>query len=163
VIALDASQAECIVFTYKEGLLSPIAHDLEIRVTRFSLEIDPAAPSVRGRFDARSLQVISPASLSSRDRRTIEGHIVDDVLGAEKYPEIVFTSRSVDGNRIRGELALHGRNREIDVTTHKEGDRLVAEARIHQPDFGIKPFTAMLGTLKIRADVAIRLTVREIW
>ena len=32
----DATTAECLVLTYKEGLLSAVAHDLEIRVARFA-------------------------------------------------------------------------------------------------------------------------------
>jgi len=37
---LDASTAECLVFTEKEGLLSGVAHDLKLRVERFRLRID---------------------------------------------------------------------------------------------------------------------------
>ena len=48
----DASSAECLVLTYKEGLLSAVAHDLRIRVTRFDVEASLSPPSVRARFDA---------------------------------------------------------------------------------------------------------------
>ena len=34
--------ARCTVYTFKEGLLSAIAHDLEIAVERFSIEWDDA-------------------------------------------------------------------------------------------------------------------------
>jgi polyisoprenoid-binding protein YceI len=164
VITLDASQAECLVFTYKEGLLSAIAHDLELRVGRFTVEIDPAAPSLRARFDARTLAV---QRVPERDKRTIEGHIADDVLHTKRHPEIVFASKQItrDGDRaeVRGELTLHGKTREITATAHKKDGRWTAEVRLNQPDWGIKPFTAMLGTLRIRAHVDVRLSFPEIW
>jgi polyisoprenoid-binding protein YceI len=164
VISLDASQAECLVFTYKEGLLSAVAHDLEIRVGRFTVEIDPAVPSVRARFDARALAV---QRVPERDKRTIEGHIADDVLHTKRYPEIAFASKRIEraGDRaeVRGDLTLHGTTREIAATAHKKDGRWTAEVRLHQPDWGIKPFTAMLGTLRIRAHVDVRLTLPEIW
>jgi hypothetical protein len=35
----------------------------------------------------------------------------------------------------------------------------VAEVKIHQPDFGIKPYTAALGALKVKPDVLVRVSV----
>ena len=43
--------------------------------------------------------------------------------------------------------------------TTKVSERQQLELTLHQPDFGITPYRAMLGTLKIRADVQIRVTV----
>jgi hypothetical protein len=40
-----------------------------------------------------------------------------------------------------------------------EGDRWVAEMNIHQPDFGIKPYTAALGALKVKPEVMVRISV----
>jgi hypothetical protein len=34
----------------------------------------------------------------------------------------------------------------------------VAEFRIDQRDFGIKPYSAMLGTLKIKPEVVVRVS-----
>ena len=55
----DASTAEVLVFTFKEGLLSPLAHDLKLRVTRFSLEVAETSDSVAAEFDPRSLVVLT--------------------------------------------------------------------------------------------------------
>jgi len=35
----------------------------------------------------------------------------------------------------------------------------VAEVPIHQPDFGIKPYSAMLGALKVKPDLVVRCSV----
>lgn len=167
----DPTSAECLVLTYKEGLLSAIAHDLQIRVTRFDLEVDAATHAVRASFDAGSLQVMGAmhdgvlreGALSEADKHKIEHSITDDVLHTRLHPEIRFTSSHVapegDGFHLRGELSLHGRSREIAFVAHREGDRLVAEVPIHQPDFGIKPYSAMLGALKIKPDLTVRCSV----
>ncbi len=34
-----------------------------------------------------------------------------------------------------------------------------AEVRLQQPDFGIRPYRAMLGTLRVQPDVLIRMSV----
>jgi len=31
--------------------------------------------------------------------------------------------------------------------------------RLHQPDFGIRPYSAMLGTLRVDADVVVRVVI----
>jgi hypothetical protein len=168
----DQNSAECLVFTYKEGLLSVVAHDLQIRVARFEVDVDDATFAVTARFDAGSLTVVAavrdgvpaPGALSDGDKRKIEQSIVDDVLGAKKRPEVRFTSTAVtkegdDGFRIEGDLALHGHTRPLTLHARRDGDRLVAEVSLHQPDFGIKPYTAMLGTLKVKPDVTVRCAV----
>jgi hypothetical protein len=168
---LDASTAECLVFTHKEGLLSAVAHDLEIRVGSFDLEVDDATLAVRARFDAASLRVVgamhggalAPNVLGDADKQKIEQHMGEDVLHVREHPAIVFASSSVtregDGFRIDGELTLHGATRPLCFVARPEGDRLVAEVSIHQPAYGIKPFTAMLGALKVKPDVTVRCSV----
>jgi polyisoprenoid-binding protein YceI len=167
----DATNAELFVFTFKEGLLSAIAHDLKIHVTRFSVEVNDARSSLELKADARSLKVQhalqagapNPGALSDSDKQKIEKNITDDVLQSDKHPEIRFVSTAIapagDGFSITGNLTLHGITRSISVSTRAEGGRQVAEIPIHQPDYGIKPYSAMLGTLKIKPDLKVRLSV----
>ncbi len=164
----DAATAECLVFTYKEGLLSAIAHDLEIRVERFDVDVDEAALAVRARFDPASLRVVTalregapmPGALSNADKSKIEQNIRDDALETREHAEIRFVSSAITregkGARIAGDLTLHGKTRPVTLEARAEGDRLVAEVRLHQPDFGIKPYSAMLGALKIKPGVLVR-------
>ena len=160
--------AECEVFTFKEGVLSAIAHDLRIRATRFEVETDGAS-FVKATIDPASLRVVcarkggvdDPRSLSDADKRTIEGNIVNDVLGRD---EIRFASTEVaeegEGFRVRGDLTLAGKTKPIEFVTRREGARQVAEVTIHQPDFGIRPYRAMLGTLRVQADVRVRVAAK---
>lgn len=168
----DASNAECFVFTFKEGLLSPVAHDLRLRVTRFSIEVAASQGTVVASFDTNSLSVDcpmkdgveNPNALSAADKAKIAGQIREDVLNATKHPQATFRSNAVSartdgGYDVSGELELHGVTQALTVATHLVDGRQQLELELHQPDFGIVPFRALLGTLKIRADVTIRVTV----
>jgi hypothetical protein len=167
----DQDSAHCSVLTFKEGLLSAVAHDLQIAVGRFEIEVDETARAVQGRFDAGSLRVVcamregreSRGSLSDDQKREIEANVARHVLESERYPEIRYVSTSVadegEGFRVAGELSLHGQRKAVEVVIRKERDRYVATARLHQPDFGIRPYSAMLGALKVKADVEVRLEI----
>ena len=94
-----ADHATCEVLTFREGFLAAMAHDLLLRVGAFELAIDPDAPSVSARLDARSLRVVSalrdgrplPGVLRPADVRDIEATIAGTVLRAPRFPEIRFT------------------------------------------------------------------------
>lgn len=168
---LDQDSADCFVFTFKEGLLSAVAHDLKIKVTSFRIDVDERKRTVEGRFDATSLRVVcamqngkeAKSTLSADQKREIEGNIVRDVLAASKYPEVHYVSTAVteegDGFRVKGQLSLHGKRKAVEVTISKEATRHVATAMIHQPDFGIRRYSALLGTLKVKPDVEVRIVV----
>jgi hypothetical protein len=168
----DEKSAECLVFTFKDGLLSKVAHDLQLSVTRFSVEVALGGPVVKAELDARSLRVIqamqnglaAPTQLSDPDKDKIAAQIQKEVLQVERYPRITFMSRSVsrrlDGSySIDGDLSLHGTARPISFETRVEGSKQVAEIELHQPDYGIVPFKAMLGTLKVKPNVRVRISV----
>jgi YceI-like protein len=165
----DASSAECLVYTEKAGLLSGVAHDLKLRVEQFEILVETDRAGVQARFDASSLRVVcavqggrdQPQALSARDRREIEATILRDVLDARRHPLIEFRSTRIEpqpaGASVEGILSLHGRERPLLLQATREDGRARIEARLHQPDFGIRPYTAMLGALRIKADVTVRL------
>jgi hypothetical protein len=171
MVHLDPSSAECWVFTKREGLLSAIAHDLKIRVTKFAIDVDEPTRVISAHFDAASLRVVcamdagneAPGTLTAANKREIESTIVRDVLHAREYPDIRFGSTAVEENGsaylVKGKLALHGHERGVRARVRQEGAHYVAEVRLHQPDFGIRPYTALFGTLKVQADVLVRIVV----
>jgi len=167
----DHSSAQCFVYSFKDGLLSKIAHDLKHRATRFAIEVDDQNRLVNATIDAASLQVdcvmkegVEAANeMSESDKRKIESQIVDDVLHSKQHPTIHFRSTAVspvaEGFRIEGMVNLHGVEKPIVSIAHRENGHYRADLTLHQPDFGIKPFSAMMGTLKIKPDVIVRLIV----
>lgn len=165
----DAASAACFVFTRKEGLLSPIAHDLKLSVTNFSLDVDLKGRHVTARFDPRSLRVVGVIKkgelqedlLKDEQKSEIETAIIEKVLHADKFPDIYFMGTELTpdetGFRVAGKLHLHGTQFPLTLGSHPEGEKQIVEVELHQPDFGIKPYSAMLGAIKIKPNIGIRV------
>lgn len=155
----DATTAECLVYTFREGLLAAVGHDLCLRVSQFTVDVD--GDSIVATFDASSLR--ATGDVSRADARKIERNAADDVLDARRFPAITFRSTEVtrDGGaaRIAGMLTLHGTTLPLTIDAVADGDRWRADVRLDQRDFGIRPYVALLGALRVRADVLVRVTL----
>jgi hypothetical protein len=147
---------EVFVFTFKEGLLSPLAHDLKLRVSNVVIERD-GDRSVRAAFDAGSLQVVEAGNLPRHFYAEIERTIRNEVLQVKKHPSIRFESTSISDREVVGQLTLMGHTREIRCPRKDDATHLGIEVRLDQRDFGMKPYTAMLGTLKVKPEVMVRV------
>jgi len=168
-VSYDASTAECLVFTYKDGLLSRVGHDLKLRCDRFTVDLDDE--HVQATFDAGAWTCLAalkngrenPGALSDKDKRQILENMRKSVLEPDRHPEIRFVSTELgrEGNalRVRGDLTLCGTTRSISATARRVSGTWVAEVDLDQTHFGIKPFTALMGTLKVKPGVKVRLTV----
>lgn len=154
----DASNAKVQVFTFKDGLLSAMAHDLKLEVTRF--ELDPEGVST---FDAGSLRVVTPMKdgaessglLPTALYGEIEKNARNDVLNVKKHPQVKFEVVEQGADFVRGNLTLHGVTKALRGA--RSGDS--AEFRLDVRDFGIKPFTAMLGALKVKPEVVVKVSL----
>ena len=161
---------DILIYTFKEGLLSAVAHDLELRATRLAMTASHSETGdlrIEVGVEADSLRVQTAMEggrprdvLSAADKRTIERTIADEVLDARRHPKIRFTGRVTgagDRRHVEGVLGLHGHDRPLSFEAVRAGDRWRAEVPLHQPDWGIKPYSAMLGTLKVRPGVIVKL------
>lgn len=167
----DASNAEVHVLSFKDGVLAKLAHDLKLKVERFQISVDDTSKKIEATFDARSVKVVcrrkdgqdDHSGLNAIEIAAIHSNVEKDVLDSKKFPEIKFVSTSVspegEGYRIVGDLTLHGKTKSISTVAKRVGDRFVTEIRLHQPDFGIKPYSAMMGALKVQADVVVSVSV----
>jgi polyisoprenoid-binding protein YceI len=162
VARYDASSAEILVFTFKDGLLSAVAHDLKLRAGSFTLEVDGETAKLV--LEASSIAVVTPmkdgqenpGSVPKALYGEIEKNMKTDVLDVKRYPRIGFVSTRISEREIVGQLTLHGQTREVKGT--RSGDS--AEFRLLQRDFGIKPFSAMLGSLKVKDEVRVMVSLR---
>ena len=168
----DASNATIHVFTRKAGVLSRLGHDLELAATKFTIDIDQAGTRVTAEIDASALQVLhalvdgvpQPTLLSASDKAKIQQSSRDDVLQCKKYPHIRFASTAVEatpaGLRVSGTLQLHGVTRPLffEVRRGPSGTH-EADVALSQPDYGIAPFSAMLGALRIAPTVHVHIAV----
>ena len=168
----DQTSAICRIFTYKEGILSYLAHDLRISVTSFTVTLGGKDRFLEAYVDTRSLRVDCamedgkerPDLLSARDRTDIDNNIIRDVLHTDKYPDSILLSSSVkkegENYLAKADLTLSGRTQEISFEVRREDSKhYVADVRLLLPDFGIKPFSALLGAIKIRPDILIHIEI----
>lgn len=158
-----AQDVSLFVYTFRHGLLSSVGHDLKLQATQLDVLVDEAAKKVRAVFDARSLRVVcamrghaeAPELLKPSEREEIEQVLQKEILDTESYPTIEFASDTIEPDSVSGRLTLHGLTRELSFPWRKEGDARVAEVWVDQRDFGIKPYSALMGTLKLKAEVRV--------
>lgn len=96
-----------------------------------------------------------PAALSDRDRQDIEGNVAREVLEAHRFPEASFVSTEVLRGRIRGTLSLHGCDQAGEFPFEEISGRCIARIDLDVRRFGIRPYTAMLGALRVAPIVHI--------
>jgi hypothetical protein len=154
------------VFTFKDGLLSAVAHDLRLTLDRFELEVDADAGTVAGRFWPASLRIdgaikngqLDASGLSERERREIHDNLTDKILKTDRSPEVRFQGRlAVDApvGRVDGTLTLSGRDAPVTVTLRREAGRYRGEAELAPSRWGIPPFKALMGAIKLQDRVRL--------
>jgi len=158
------------ISTYKAGMGAKIGHDLVLEARRWSGTVEanpenPSASSVEVTIDARSFEVVSATggvkALSDKDSADIRKNMDDKVLQTGKHPEITFRSTQVSPTAIQGDLTLVGNTQPVTLNlTVQEaagGATLTGRATVTQTKFGIKPFSAMMGALKVKDDVDLQV------
>jgi len=165
---LGPDDATLTVRTGKAGAASKAGHNLRIEVTSWRATIDVAGDAGQTAMaltaDPRSLRVREGhggmQALGDDDKASIEETIDDEVL---EGAGIEFRSRRVaaasDGTlSVEGDLDLAGRSHPVafDLVAG-DGGRVTASARIRQTDWGIKPYSALFGTLKVVDEVDVEI------
>jgi polyisoprenoid-binding protein YceI len=173
---LGPDRGRIILRTFRDGLAAQAGHDLTIEATRWSgvlgvnEDLSPADLDVR--IDMNALVVrdgtggVKP--LSDRDRREI-AVTARKVLASDRHPEAVFAAAGFEpvaggGGEISGTLSIRGQERPLKVhVTQTSVDHYHAEAQVVQSGFGIKPYTAFLGALRVRdaVDIVVDLDLSD--
>jgi hypothetical protein len=154
------------VRTGRTGAVAKAGHDLLLEVTTWDGTLTVGdETTVALNADATSLEVREGTggmkALDDGDRANIEQTIDDEVLMREP---IAFRSTRVselaNGLSVEGQLTIRGRTASVafDVTV-AEG-RLHAEAPVKQTDFGMKPYSALFGALKVADEVKVAIDAR---
>lgn len=166
---LGPSDGTVRVRTGREGMASKAGHDLTLEAANWratlTVDGDPSRSEVNAIIEPRSLEVTAATGgvkpLSDRDKKDIAKNI-SGLLGNDS---ITFTSDSVDATdtssvKVAGRLSIAGQSRPVtlDLDTASHG-RLRGTITVAQSQFGIKPFSAMMGALKVRDEVEIGLDV----
>ncbi|WP_216843574.1 YceI family protein [Phytoactinopolyspora alkaliphila] len=166
---IGPASGRLMVKTSRTGLGARAGHDLTLDAAGWTGSVvvdmaDPARSSVRVDVDADTLEVREATggvkSLSSSDRAEIKRNIRTKILRTDKHPRITFQSTHVQGSpeafTVDGELTIVGVTRPVTLRGGIDGYRVQAETTVTQTAWGIKPYSALLGALKLADDVVIQ-------
>ncbi len=171
--SIGPDSGKLTIHTYRSGMGAKVGHDLVLEAARWSgtADLDPANPeacAVSVTVDANSFEVLEGKGgvkpLTDKDQADIRKNIVDKVLQTSKHPEITFRSTAVTGEppdvSIAGDLAIAGQSRPVTLAANvQDSGKVSAGVNVKQTDFGLKPFSAMMGALKVRDDVDIKVDI----
>ena len=167
----DASSGECLISVYREGMLASVGHDLRLRVGSWTLDLELDPPSARAELDTASIEVVGvingdqvdSAGLSAQDRGEIERRVRDEVLESHRHPRATFRATRIarrdGGYQVRGFLALHGVERQVDLPVSVDGNSANVRTKIDQTAFGIRQVKAFLGALRVKTDADVEIAV----
>ncbi len=170
-IEIDQRAGDLTLHTGRAGVGSRVGHDLTLRVGRWSAQadLDDAGDLSALRLVAAldSLEVLRGDGglkpLSEKDKKTILANAMD-TMKARAHPELSLDApdlRVAAGqSRITGQVSVAGATRPqiVDLTVTHAGGQVQVQGRcdLVQSDFGIKPYSGMLGALKVRDAVEVR-------
>jgi polyisoprenoid-binding protein YceI len=101
--------------------------------------------------------------LTDQDRRDIEDN-ARRTLGVDRDPTATFESQRVvagaDGGTISGTFTLHGTAKPAEIRVSRIApDLFQGSFVVTQTAYGIKPYSAFLGALKVRDEVDVEVEV----
>ena len=157
------------LFTFKEGLLSRFGHDLQFAIDKAELQLEDGR--LTGRFWTGSLRVegavrrgrIDEGALSASDRGKIVQIATGELLQSTRCPFADLEASvepAKEGFEIRGSLTLLGQRRALPMgSANIIGDLVVASVSIQPSRWGIRPYRAMAGALRLKDRVDIEIAV----
>jgi polyisoprenoid-binding protein YceI len=100
--------------------------------------------------------------LNDRYKREIQGNISKKVLMTDRHPQAIFEGKRVeteDGFKVDGTLELKGKRVPIAFDLHLEESHLKGKVELTQSRWGIKPFRAMGGAIKLKDTLRIEFSL----
>lgn len=173
---INPAQSRFMANVGSGGLLWFLGHSHHFAIRDFTGE----ATVTPGTLTPASLQMtVKAASLeetgknfTAEQKQIINNSARKEVLEVEKYPEIVFKSKSITGNakpdgqyeaKINGDLTVHGVTRPIEIPTRVSvnGNTLHANGRfsINRSDYNVKTHSIKWGTIRVRNKIEFEFDI----
>ena len=160
---MELTEGSVLVRTGVEGAASRMGHRLVLSVQTWSATVGLAAGqpvTVAFRADLTSLKVRSGSGgvtpLTPVDKQVILRNAAK-TLDVSRYPEVVFDGEVLPGYLVSGELTIHGRTQPLQAQIAIADGRASAAIPVLQSDFGVKPYSLMLGQLKVADEVIVEI------
>ena len=167
--SLTAADGELHILTGVAGRAAKMGHRLTIGMKSWQAAVGWAGgkpTTAELTVDVDSLEVLGGEGgltpLGGPEKGIARSNALKS-LDAKKFPQIRFAAdqvaKTADGYRLTGTLAIHGtpRPQTVEGRVADSGDALALSARVQvtQSDFGVKPYSLMMGALKVADEVTI--------
>ncbi|MGQ0678857.1 MAG: YceI family protein [Actinomycetota bacterium] len=159
------NNGQMLVKVFREGVAKKVGHDLIIEVKSWSATATIAEQSTESSFsgsaDVGSVSVLrgdgGVKPLSDGDKADIKKNITQKII---TVPSITFQSSGVNPstNTVSGTMSIMGKSQPVDIKLTETGGQVKANITVVQSKWGIKPFQAMMGALKVRDAVDVEIT-----
>jgi polyisoprenoid-binding protein YceI len=168
---MAAPQATLQITTGVTGPAAAVGHRLTIVMTSWRATVqwtgdEPASVDLTA--DVDSLEVRGGSGgvkgLSGPEKAIARSNALK-TLDAARYPMIAFraddVARTETGYRLTGALEIHGITRDhvVDLAVDDRGGswHLSCDSVVRQTEFGVKPYSLMMGALKVADEVTVSL------
>jgi polyisoprenoid-binding protein YceI len=172
---LTAAEGELQILTGVTGPAAKMGHRLTIAMASWRADVQwrgkqPVAVELV--VDVDSLQVIKGEGgvtpLSGPEKGVVRSNALK-ALDVKKHPQIRFNAegitKTVTGYRLDGTVQIHGTSRpqSVDLAVEESGDIWVMSASVpvRQTQFGVKPYSLFVASLKVADEVNLRFTARH--
>jgi polyisoprenoid-binding protein YceI len=163
---------QIVIKTFRDGLAAQAGHDLTIDVTRWSGEFvvneDKTLAAIEARMDMTSWVVREGTGglkpLTDADRREIAA-TARRLLSVDRHREAEFVATRFhqaddESGSMDGTLTLRGISRPLQLRFGQiSPGRYRGTGTVVQSAYGIKPYTAFLGALRVRDAVDFEIEV----
>lgn len=171
---LDSSDGRLELTTGVTGPAARMGHRLTIAMAwRATVQWAGDEPtSVELTVDVDSLDVLSGEGgvtpLTGPEKAVARGNALK-VLNGKRFPHIVYRTSSVAktgyGYLLTGTLQIRDRARdcavELRVTDLGDSWRMSCDAVVSHADFGLKPYSLMMGAMKVADEVTVSFTAER--
>jgi polyisoprenoid-binding protein YceI len=165
------------IFTFKEGLMSAVAHDLRLQLQGFELTLD--GDDVKANFDLKSLVVEGPVQngvlhaeqYDANKRADVTRAMHEQVLHTDRHPTARFigtatpTSGGGDeagsGYHVAGQLELVGSKQPLSFAVRNDQGTYRAEFELTPSRWGISQYKALFGAIKLKDVFRVELSLSE--
>lgn len=172
---LDQSDGRLLVRTGVAGRAAKMGHRLTIAMKRWEATVgwsgsEPAELAMT--VDVDSMQVVGGEGgvtpLSASEKLLARSNALK-VLDSKHFPQITFQSSVIDrtesGYRLTGTVQIHGKARDcvVDLSVEGAGDtwRMFTDVVIRHTDFGVKPYSMLMGAVKVADAVTVSFTAER--
>lgn len=173
---LSEADGDLLLRTVCEGPAARLGHDLTLIVPRWQAILEVGAEPADCRLDVTvelgGLAVLESKGgvkpMSDADRAEIERNAAES-LGVDRHPVARFISTGITGTwregEVTGDLTLNGQTCEhffqvVVLEGHESGGACVRlGGEIKQRRFGIKPYSTMVGALRVADAVLVEVSV----